>query len=207
MGDTGAPPSHPLPLTKTLHPDDYALLSHELSVVDASFDKASPQHHHRRWEYALALRAHETWKASTALDVGGAGSPLHFMMDAVGCPTVVVDPAVNTTLANYLDAGGPPYPSVFCISVIEHVLDLDEFLEDLRRAVGPLGLLFLTMDIGPTQPDTYHFRDMRHQIFTPETWQELPSRLNMQLLDEADWTYNGPQVYDYSFASLALINT
>jgi hypothetical protein len=207
-----------LPLTKCLDPEhDYAELAEKLKVVDQHFHADSEQHPHRKWEYALALRAFDTWlesrKMPTAIghviDVGGSGSPFHRML---GSSAIVVDPKESDgqDLEGYLQTAPRLSHTVFCLSVLEHVEDLDQFCYHLSCLVAPGGLLFLTMDCcgcpEHTEPETHHFHWMRKRIFTFEQRLNLAfSFKDFQLLGGADWLYHGDHVYDYAFASLALV--
>ena len=225
-----------IPLTKTLSPLDYEELMPELHVVDAHFDKDRPQHERRRWEYAMALRALAEWRngkdyrePARVADVGGAGSPFWRMLD---CRVHEIDPdsPPNLTLQQYLtttrqleDETHPLlFPSVFCLSVLEHVDDLDQFLFHLSCLVAPGGLLFLTMDCcgcdrlhnEENYPDRHHFHWMRKRLFTIDDRVRVMhsfilgigrERSDFSLFGEADFTYYGDTVYDYSFASLALV--
>lgn len=224
-----------LPLSKTLDPADFDQLTEELAIVDRHFTKDREQHPMRRWEYAMALRAISTWWATKrlnvphAIDVGGAGSPFWRMIDVDN--VYVVDPDATTDLAHYV-AGCPRLsPIVTCLSVIEHVDDLDRFLYHLGCLVAPGGLLFLTMDACNHErhalnvEDPHHFSWMRKRIFytgqrvdssalhynSPEDWLGVLRTFNNRDFtclggpEGLDQTYHGPQVYDYTFASLALI--
>lgn len=224
-----------LPLSKTLDPADFGALAEELEDVDAHFTGAAPQHPMRRWEYAMALHAFNAWleldddhrtiedraQGTRIYDVGGAGSPFFRMVGSDR--TFVIDPAEagGQTLAAYLRGKATLAQAVFCLSVLEHVEDLDQFLYHLSCLVAPGGLLFLTMDCRETgdadagwppdfPPDDRHFHWMRRRIFTPRIVESL---LPFHLADlgfdmfgryEQD-KYHGHQLYgSYSFASLAL---
>ena len=216
-----------LPLSKTLDPADFALLPKELAIVDRHFATAIPQHPMRRWEYALALWAIWHWKDGRdaryprgIVDVGGNGSPFWRMAAPLTAWVQVIDPAENTTLETYLTslASRPTLVDVVtCISVLEHVEDLDQFCYHLSCLVAPGGLLFLTMDYCDgfadardafRVPDTYHFHWMRKRIFNSFAVEQLIAgfyRQSFTLFGDADYTWHGPQVYDYTFASLALV--
>lgn len=214
-----------LPLTKTFHPDDLVDLAPELVVVDQYFTSAREQHPARRWEYAMALRAFATWQATResgplplAVDVGGAGSPFWRMLMGREPPVVaeclILDPDQPNgfTLAQYLQRQRPQlFQAVFCLSVLEHVEDLDRFLYHLCCLVAPGGLLFLTMDCWDQEgPDTAHFHWMRKQLLIwPWGWRLLAGDCLMggwAYLGDMDWTYHGHQLYgSYSFASMALV--
>lgn len=213
-----------LPLSKSLDPTDFDQLGPELAIVDASFTAAREQHPMRRWEYAMALRAYDQWAqldyeryghvnhthGGRMVDVGGAGSPFRYMFEAVGAHLRVIDPEENATLAQHIRYAGLQ-SCVFCLSVLEHIPDADfeQFLYHLSCLVAPGGLLFLTMDYWDTSTvDTAHFHWMRQRIFTLGSWLYLGQafkRFQFDSFGEHDLHYHGAQVYDYTFASLALI--
>lgn len=197
--------------TKTLQPEDLKRLPLQI-LVEEHFDKA-PQHPLRHWEYGMCLAAaHQMPKVDNILDVGGHGSPLSFMFADLmpGTPFLTIDPNINSNLHTYHAENLNVFDLVTCISVIEHTTDVDEFVFDLAQVTAPGGLLFLTMDMWD-QPagvkDSAHFNWMRNQIFNPQSWKGLADRLHdfgFMLFGEADWNYHGPQVYDYTFASLCM---
>ena len=220
-----------LPLSKTLDPADFELLAEELTIVDAHFTQAREQHPLRRWEYAMALRALATWlegkdyqAPTTAVDVGGTGSPFALILQerGLGCP-VVIDPDWGEDLAHYLttpswddDESHPMlHQAVFCLSVLEHVDDLDQFLYHLSCLVAPSGLLFLTFDYVDTPgihtwpEDHYHFHWMRKRIVNAYALEQLVTFPLLQRdfghLGSIDLTWHGAHVYDYAFASLAMV--
>lgn len=210
-------------LSKTLDPADFADLAPELAIVDQHFTSAREQHPMRKWEYALALRAFATWGGQAThrcVDVGGAGSPFWRMVPADN--VFVIDPDENVALAQYLGSVAPApvlAHAVFCLSVLEHVDDLDRFLYHLSCLVAPGGLLVLTVDacgcpshaadleVGEP-PDPHHFHWMRRRIFGRADLRWLAETLygyQFSRLGDQDCVYRGPQVFDYSFASLALV--
>lgn len=166
-----------------------------------------------------------------ALDVGGAGSPFALMLDAWGAHAVTtIDPlaaeqaeqpvfmamptyrVVATSLSQYVRLKPPPVPAVFCISVLEHVEDVMRFCNDLAAMVAPGGLLFLTVDycdaLEVCPKDRYELHWMRERIFTARSLANVSAEFfwnQFQLLGAADFTWHGPQVYDYTFASLAFV--
>ena len=203
----------PLALSRTLDVHDYEQLEPELVVVD-HFGTAG-QHEHRRWEYALAMHAVQQWLTfgrevhSPLYDVGGAGSTFHQMLTTqTGHECGVIDPHVTGPLAQLMHGGTPLADIVTCISVIEHVKDLDSFLYHLACLVAPGGLLFLTMDYwNHCGPDTAHFSHMRERIFCRKSYSQLRNTLatfQLHPFGEVDTTWHGAHVYNYTFASLAL---
>lgn len=213
-----------LPLTKAWNPRDYADLTEELQVVDQHFTKDREQHPERRWEYALALRAQGTWLEQRdgkvnlpIVDVGGDGSPFWRMAHPDGI-VHVVDPAAagGKTLADYLQNGTARLaPQVFCLSVLEHVDDLDQFLYHLSCLVAPGGLLFLTMDgcddyLDDWPVDSYMYHWMRTRIFNHYGWRlgvrEVLYGYGFGDLGAADINYHGAiPGLGYTFYSVALV--
>lgn len=208
-----------LPLTKTLDPADFDQLVEELQVVDQHFTKAAEQHPMRRWEYAMALRAYFAWGQTATLggplyDVGGHASPFYRMLDPYQVRVVDPEELDRVDLAALLHQGPRLGAAVFCLSVLEHVEDLDRFLYHLGCLVAPGGLLFLTMDycddLAHSWPDDhYHFHWMRRRIFNAYgfgRWVSGPLFVyGFQPLGATDLMEFTPAVYDYSFASLALV--
>jgi hypothetical protein len=207
-----------LPMTKCMAEADLELLIPELGVVDPLFQSASPQHPARRWEYAMALRAAGQVERAghlprMALDIGGAGSPLHRILDRAGFFCHVVDPQMGMDLAGAV-AAGMRAPFVTCVSVIEHTPVLERFLLDLREVVEEGGVLFLTADIWDQAEgveDTADCHWMRERIFTPAQWDRLSRWFvarGFDLVGGVDWTYHGDHLGEgdegYSFASMAL---
>jgi len=209
--------------TKFMSPEDLILLEPQLQVVDAHFHKESQQHEARRWEYSLGIKAIQAWdyargpvgKPAEAYDIGGAGSPLLHMLEALNILTQVIDPKYNMDLGSVADLirrqVAKPSEIVTCISTIEHVPDERGFVHDLAEVVAPGGLLFITSDAWngyPGAQDTAHFSHMRERIYCPETWRLLQRffmDLEFEPFGEVDWKYRGDQLYgSYTFASMAL---
>jgi hypothetical protein len=210
-----------LALSKTYAPSDLEVLATELVVVDAFFTSAREQHGARRWEYGMALHALHAWAtqhgpADVIYDVGGAGSPLRHMTNAL-----VIDPdetGQKMRLAQFVTTNPRMAAVVFSISTLEHVKDLDQFLYHLACLVAPGGLLFLTMDCwNRSGPDTAHFSWMRERIFAMHDWSDLADTFcgtinyghggyGFAPFGGVDWRYHGDHLYgSYSFCSLALI--
>ena len=213
-------------LNKTLEPADYEREDFQevLSRVDCYMAEGAPQHPHRRWEYAVALIAIEDWIARHPgptvgrryLDVGGSGSPFWRMLPSQ--QVIVVDPLEGQDLAGYLQTDGRMADVVTCLSVLEHVEDLEGFLYHLGCVVKPSGLLVLTMDCCGCagvhyvlNPDAHHFCWMRKRTFTPlarqrliATYTEYGELSSFTLVGAFDPIYHGPHIYDYSFCALVM---
>jgi len=219
-----------LPLSKTLDPSDYDQLQPELAIVDRYFTSAREQHPQRKWEYCMALRAISTWLAQTTrhptyllADVGGAGSPFWYLSPE-HVTAKIIDPDLpdgdsalghRCSLAEKLAGRTRLRDIVVYLSVLEHVEDLDQFLYHLSCLVAPGGLLFLTVDYCDDLSqyaypiDTFHFHWMRKRIFNAYS---LGQSVSYPLLQRdfaefggRDLTWHGPQVFNYTFASLALV--
>lgn len=201
-----------IPLTKTFDlQSDYVKLAGPLLAVDRH--DLSTQGEHRRWEYTMALTAihqHGKDQKRRIVDVGGSGSPLgNIIQDCTAIPVTLVDPKDTIPLHEVPS----DFDVVLCISVLEHVKELEEFCDDLVRITAPGGLLFLTMDIWgePAHvPDAAHYNWLRERLFTLESWKWLAAtfyRAGFGLLGEADWGYHGDALFPlgYSLCSLALV--
>lgn len=204
-------------LSKAMESVDLVDLTEELAIVDR-VGTDGQTHQARRWEYAMALSAQAHWYDQSEarpqgpiIDVGGAGSLFWRMINSEVCR--IVDPSETVSLAEHLRLGAGLASEVYCLSVIEHVDDLDQFLYHLRCLVAPGGLLFLTFDYMDTPGvlgwpvDTYHFHWMRKRIFNE--WARGWLHRTFQRKEfETLGAIGGPgipQVYDYSIASLALV--
>jgi len=213
-------------LTKTLEPGD--LTAEELlawfSTVNRHFSSSSGQHEQRRWEYAMALHAIERWKQELPLldeplrvaDVGGAGSPFSQMVEASGGDCTVIDEGGPELYPTKVEAFAaqlvhPTFNVVTSISVFEHTTRPLAFLDALIEILEPGGLLFMTFDYAGERrspEDTCHFNWMRERIVTRAMWDALLETLHLvgglEPFGEVDLRYHGPQVYDYTFASLCM---
>jgi len=158
-------------------------------------------------------------------DVGGAGS--NFWQVLTGLtpePVILVDPnfpeaiearpqgapAFRRTIESYAaGASHNQFDILTCISVIEHVEEVRKFFRACHMLLKPGGLLFLTTDYWDAEgPDTAHFHWMRKRIYNAERMRKLQGdlrELGYASFGHADWAYHGPQVYDYSVCSAAMV--
>jgi SAM-dependent methyltransferase len=197
-----------------------------LLTVDKSFKEEREQHPMRRWEYASALAARGFWmqyfgdieRVHTALDVGGAGSPfVHMIRRSPLWRCRIVDPEVNQTIeevAGINEHIGEAADAIFSLSVLEHVEDLEAHLDALTACLRSKGLLFITVDAwdppvdAEHAPDKAHFHWMRKRIFNPKTIAGLMEALRLRgfmPFGGIDLEYKGNTVYDYTFASVAML--
>lgn len=190
------------------------------------------QHPIRAWEYSQALKALDLWiglhdplESLLIADIGGAGSHFwHTFRHYTTKPATAIDPnhvwsSAEEAALFFRDTLGAfkaqspdqQFDVVFCLSVIEHIPsgELQQFEKDLCSLVKPGGLLVLTCDVGEQHPDQYHFHWMRERIYTPAGLAALAIVLQgsygMQPLTPSEFRWEGPTVYDYSVASLAMV--
>lgn len=159
-------------------------------------------------------------------DVGGAGSNFWMVLrNATAKPVVLIDeryqgmatgafhPDVWVAPCTVEDYAGShahgQFDVVTTISVIEHVKEVRKFLRAIAMLLKPGGLLFLTTDYWEAEgPDTAHFHWMRERIYNADRMRKLLAdcrELGFRSFGEADWSWNGPQVHDYSMCSAALV--
>lgn len=218
------PTTQPFPLSKFLHPEDYATLAAERSLVDR-LKAVDGQHPHRAWEYSMALYALAAWSRDTMptaalklADVGGAGSGFVYAVQTLSAdPVIVIDPNLppghigKRTVEDYAAAraGVDQFDAMFVLSVLEHVAQPRPFLRACTHLLKPGGLLFLTVDAWDKHgPDTAHFHWMRQRIYNLDTIIKVQQDLRdfgCRSFGGSDWEYGGDQVFNYSFASVAMI--
>ena len=166
----------------------------------------------------------DRWEPLQICDVGGAGSHFWQVLPSVTSEDIVI---VDQSLPEGYTSPGQrrlipepvelyashARPSQFdlltCISVIEHVPLVRPFLQACHVLLKPGGLFFLTTDCWDAEgPDTAHFHWMRQRIYNPPLIRHLLEgmrKVGFRSLGPADWSYAGPQVYDYSVASIAMV--
>lgn len=201
-----------LPLSKTMENSDLGEMPEEVAVVRAcGVDGQTPES--RIWEYAQALRAVNEWRRFIGTDVyrlydiGGHGS--RFVEMVGGGEIVDPEAPMPYTLQQYTTAGTELGSVVSCLSVLEHVDDLERFLYHLTCLTAPGGLLFLTFDcIGHNSGDHAHFHWDRKRIFGPALRGDLLRLLRefqCEPLGEVSTHYPANTLYDsYAVASLAV---
>lgn len=202
----------------------------DLQILPPLLDPAilEGQHEIRWWEYALATQAIQEWQhasrdyhASFSLprsfcDVGGGGSQFFRQLASLGGEVTVIDPTCTPGVRGGVQFVSLPiehfttveFDVITCLSVIEHIKEPGKFLRALTNRLAPGGLLVLTTDYWDSEgEDTAHFHWMRERIYDHESWRKVRQRLRdlgLITFGASDWSYHGPQVYDYSIASLVM---
>jgi len=159
-------------------------------------------------------------------DVGGAGSNFWQVLSGMTSERIVLVDAslpadlspmgyaqvdcIRSTVEEYAaTATHGQLDIITCISVIEHVEEVRKFFRACHMLLKPGGLLFLTTDYWDAEgDDTAHFHWMRKRIYNDERMRTLLGglrELGYASFGQADWSYKGPQVYDYSIASAAMV--
>lgn len=224
----------PLPLTKVAAMADFEYFPRSHKEVVEIDHLLEGQHEMRAWEYCMAFSAVTRWRQEQiekrsqfdeemlpALDVGGAGTPFYKALRHFGLSSLAIDPHgdLNSRFIRRITAEEAAdrdmrAPVVTCVSVIEHTEDHVSFADALARLVQPGGLLFLTADYHDAADrevdDKWHFHWMRKRIYGPERWQWLFDHFRFNhgfrpfggIRMNSSWE---PTVFDYGFASMALV--
>lgn len=171
------------------------------------------EHVHRKWEYGLALKLIRELQPKSILNVGGGNSPLSSIA-AKHCQYVTeIDPntpSVKFPEIAYIDDNFPTpglkgkFDLVLCTSVIEHVeTDLFFFRALLTQASRAV---FLTTDFHPSGKS---FSQAHLRTYNPSSLDDLMdiayNEFGFLPYGELGYGYKTPMVYEYTFASLALV--
>lgn len=212
--------------SKTLDLADYGILPTDFvnKVYNGVRDICRFEHDHRRWEYGLALQALLDNESKNVLEVGGGGSLLVPLVYLKGMKVTEVDPwdCADTLVKqearlgllekiryfqnDFLDFDlDEQFDAVVCTSVIEHVLEHEEFFQKLLSYVKPEGILVLTTDFHPSSKQfsqahlrTYSEKDLLAYANSARGFDFLG--------DGYDYTFWGNYVYEYTFGSLVMKN-
>lgn len=188
-------------------------------------------HEHREWEYASVLQQLDELHIQLGdriLDTGSGGSYLPIYLAKAGYRVQVSDSMAYGDIVEYflipqclslgLEVPVRPdpveslsYPNdsfdvSLCISVIEHVSEdrYHQALRELYRVTRPGGYIFITSDffrdIG--HADKSPFREIQHNLMTPESVMNIPSIIPVSYVGEQDFTYKGDWVNGYSFVNM-----
>lgn len=191
------------------------------------WEYAMALHAIHEWLWATAAQAGPDDPPPAIADLGGAGSNFWQALTPLSpTPITVIDEKLPGTqfvdlhpsllyIRGTAEHAAPRFTEAFdiltCISVVEHVVQVRPFLKALHTLLRPGGLLVLTTDYWDCEgPDTAHFHWMRERIYNVETLRGLRGglwELGFRMFGQADWHYTGPQVYDYSVASLTMVKS
>lgn len=184
----------------------------------AFFDVYEP-HEHRAWEYGSALTAalqhFPSLEGKRVHNIGSGYTAFGVALKSLGFNVCESDPDRRVVdallpLAQWADyrafqwdltaevEAGPPFDLVTCISTVEHIPaeGQERAWENLEAMVAPGGLLVVTTDVSP------HWKEGRERAshFTMEDVAHRVEWLQRRSFHiEADLTYHGDEVYDYSF--------
>lgn len=186
-------------------------------------------HEHRWWEYGTAIELFQDFPVEEVLCVGsgadvlGPALALNFPVHVTECePDKEFRDArarLNTLL---VEAGCQPitvldnnihqlpeqeYDSVYCVSVIEHVLYERQAWEMLAKRVKVGGLLYVTTDCVPELGRQYHFDNLRTTNYTIDMLKERVQSLKgfSPLEEPPDWNWYGAHVFDYTFFRVVMV--
>lgn len=213
--------------SKSIQISDYDELTLGLKAVTKTLGKHPEAnfyfpHEHRWWEYGSALTAFEEefWCAAPdvkVLDVGGGHGILGpVLAENYNCTVLELEldpkivekrnalgiPNLLARQGSILDFDGKKeFNAVFCISVIEHIPEWKEALDRLIGCVAEGGLLVITLDYGKEGEQAWVNDSERDNKFTEKEVREIVSHLYMNRFDlwPVDYTFHGPQVFDYTF--------
>jgi 2-polyprenyl-3-methyl-5-hydroxy-6-metoxy-1,4-benzoquinol methylase len=219
---------------KVLEKRDYGWLptNHILSIRDRLVDAkamARFEHEHRAWEYGIVMQALLDKNCKNVADVGGGASVFAPAYILAGKHSVFqIDPGIEmhwlpdqskaleidlhyaaTSLDEYVavqkEHSLAKFDAVVSISTIEHVVNDKHFFNNLLKMVAPQGLLAITFDYHPSGKQLVqgHLR-----TYNAKTIKELAAdavRKGFAVFGYGmDYTWRGPEVYDYNFGSLIM---
>lgn len=118
----------------------------------------------------------------------------------LGHDIVEIDPVHNSDLHTYCVKNNyPAFDVVFSVSVIEHVKDDDEFIEDMCKLLKPGGTCVVTCDFKNAYMPGERIPGCDFRFYTEkditERFQKIFDRNNCYLEGEID--YSAPPDFDY----------
>ena len=130
-------------------------------------------------------------KGSKVLSVGSFEDVPTEVFRNSGINIIGVDPALNSDLHTYRNNNlSKRFDIIFSTSVIEHVMDDEEFITDIAQMLAPGGFAFLTMDFKPG----YKFGDLLpatcQRLYTKERLlhlSDLIKQYDCQLTQKPQW--------------------
>lgn len=197
---------------------------HVLNVVRMFQGKTTIrfEHHLRKWEYGIALKALRENDTKTVLDVGGGGSAFAPSAAWLGMEVHQVDPGnFGGTVSRQSDVLGKvltyeqedfftwksrkKYDAVVCLSVLEHVLDDKKFFLKLLKQVKAEGLFVLTLDFHPSGESQLagHLRTYNDENLN--SFITLAKKQGFEFFGGTpDYSVFEPNVNNYTFVSLVM---
>lgn len=209
-------------LNKTLHPSDYDNLQSQVALFNDVTSKIDSvvHHHHRRWEYGIALAALDLLpaKALSIADIGGGGSPLPTMVASMEHNVTVIDPSyeanrqggfndaldilINIDNRDFMAVDtSQQYDVVFCISTLEHVQDDVAFFKKALDAAKYLVVFTVDYHVSGQPQSKHHLRTYNRASLERLAALAVPE---WELVDTPSWEDHGGQVHNYNFAGLVL---
>lgn len=171
----------------------------------------------------------------SVLDIGSAYSLLGPSLSYLGYSVTEIDPdysylddrrKINSFLSsakfktiNWERIGFGPlfsqvgqFDVVISISTVEHIpLDLEKTCwKEMSDATKSNGLLVVTLDCMPEERKGFQNDSARYTNYSMNTVKQRVDELKsygFKSLGTEDYTYYGPQVYDYTFASIIMTKT
>jgi len=131
-------------------------------------------------------------------------------LKALGFDIVEVDPMFNSDLHTYCVTNGyPQFECVFSVSVIEHVPEDDEFVDDMCKLLKPGGTAVLTCDFNDSYVPEMRIPGPDCRLYTKNDllvrFKDILERNDCYIDGEVDYDATPDFVFDgvlYSFATL-----
>lgn len=197
-------PNRPFDLTELKRPSFQRVLSRLDALVRR--EDVSYLHPSKRWEYPWALERAALSPGSRVLDAGSGASIFPVYLAGNGHRVTAVDRVLPGRLDRLHDVrvhyaagdlrmlpfAGSAFDAVFCISVLEHLLEaqIPVALREMRRVLRPGGRLLLTTDFyeDASAELWYETRDRRFRV----DWTVFDEpRLRRDILDSPGFRIEG----------------
>lgn len=160
-------------------------------------------------QQAFALEYLLTFDTSTKMCCAGSfeDTACDFLKRS-GFNVVEIDPEINTELHAYRISTQEKFDVIFSVSVLEHVKNDEEFIEDICYLLNPGGVAVLTCDFnnqytkGMPLPATDVRFYTKYDLGTRLT--NVLERNNCKLIDDSNWNAAPDFIYQghlYSFAT------
>ncbi|MFZ9388613.1 MAG: methyltransferase domain-containing protein [Chitinophagaceae bacterium] len=139
------------------------------------------------------------------LSVGSYEDTALMALQKLGIPAEGIDPVLNYDLHTFLTKPGVrenKYDIIFSTSVIEHVEDDGQFVEDIAAMLNPGGFAILTCDYKQDYKPGDKIPRVDFRFYTPKDLEErLPGRMNgCRIFGPSNWYCPKP---DFMFEGIA----